>query len=124
MSPELTEALLKDFPLLFDKTHPAYGFQCDDGWYKLIRDLAEKLTPLVAALPIEEQEECKVAQFKEKFAGIRWYQDNTTPEMYNLINETETLSLKTCELCGREGKVRSISQYWLKTICDTCELLK
>lgn len=129
MSPELDEALVRDFPNLYRDRHSSmkttamcFGFACDDGWHKIIRDLSAKLEVLILALPQDKREYCKAVQVKEKFAALRYYMDDATQEMYSLINEAEKLSYETCELCGRPGSVRG--DHWIKTLCDACELLK
>lgn len=38
---------------------------------------------------------------------------------YEVINEYENLSAKTCELCGSEAELKS-RNYWYQTLCETC----
>lgn len=54
MDKELDDALCKDFPLLFRDRNVSimqscmpWGFSCGNGWYKLIKELADKLEPLI-----------------------------------------------------------------------------
>ena len=54
MKKEFEEKLYEDFPLLFgdcygnpQNTCMCFGFSCDDGWEPIIRELAQKLEPLI-----------------------------------------------------------------------------
>lgn len=58
----------------------------------------------------------RAAQVKEKFAGLRVYMTEYTPEINAAIDEAEEESLKTCETCGEPGIVRSGG--WALTLCD------
>jgi hypothetical protein len=55
---------------------------------------------------------------KEKFGGLRFYMTCDTDEIFNLIQEAEALSYKTCEVCGKPGEERPSS--WIHTLCDYC----
>ena len=61
----------------------------------------------------------RASQVKEKMADLRFYLTCGTDEMYDLIDEASELSAKTCELCGKPGKVNE-EGYWLSTRCDSC----
>ena len=60
----------------------------------------------------------KASQVKEKFGGLRFYMTCGTDEIYNLIEEAEALSYKTCEVCGKPGEERPSG--WIHTLCDYC----
>lgn len=56
-----------------------------------------------------------VSQVKEKFGGLRFYVNVATEEHYNYITFAESLSYKTCEVCGAPGKREG--QGWISTRC-------
>lgn len=60
----------------------------------------------------------RAIQVKEKFGGLRFYMAHGNDEIYNLIEEAESLSYKTCEGCGAPGKARPGS--WVKVLCGVC----
>jgi len=60
----------------------------------------------------------RAAQVKEKYGGLKFYMTSTNDKISALISEAEALSLKTCELCGSEGKLRKDG--WWSTRCDEC----
>lgn len=125
MKKELDEALCRDFPNLFRNRHAkpvktafCWGFECGDGWEPLIRELAGKLEPLIAAIPEKQRKKYAASQVKEKFGGLRFYLTMGTDEMFALTQEAEERSYKICEPCGAPGCVRQGS--WIRVRCDGC----
>lgn len=54
-----------------------------------------------------EEEEAKipvVIQVKEKFGGLRFYVHGATDEQYAMIQFAESMSYRTCEVCGDRGR--------------------
>ena len=127
MREELDKKLVKAFPLLYgDRSAPMQstsmccGFP-GDGWFDIIWDLSSKLEPLIQKCIDEEQDTelyPKAFQVKEKFGGLRFYMTCGSREIFDLINETEVLSHKTCEECGKPGEERGGG--WIHTHCDDC----
>lgn len=123
----LEKQLFDDFPLLYEKATDirsscmAFGFECGDGWYELIRELSEKLCPLVEKakrkLSDEFEFEPKASQVKEKYGELRFYMDYATDEMFDLICEYEDRSGKICEVCGKPGGI-DYTQKWLSARCE------
>jgi hypothetical protein len=122
MTKDHTRHLFEKYPLLYrGATKPitqslmAFGFECGDGWFRLIDGLSEKLERLNAEHPDSPTE---AVQVKEKFASLRFYVDGATDEAYKLIDAAERESETTCETCGKPGTVRG--QGWIKCCCDEC----
>ena len=118
MRQELDEKLCRKFPNLYrdrngrpQDTAMCWGFSCGDGWFEIIRDLSRKITEL--------DPNCVALQVKEKFGSLCFYEDDTTDEVHDAIEEAERKSAKTCEMCGQPGKIRG--KMWLKCTCDKCE---
>ena len=114
------------YPKLFKKKiWPEFN----EGWYPLVEQLSAEISAKydswgsIPDLPY-------VAQMKEKFGGLRFYLESDTffmdhsdkyDELDQIISKYESLSKKTCELCGKEGKVDNIKNgYWIKTLCEDC----
>ena len=76
------------------------------GWSELIYEfyMARQFSEFIRA-----------TQIKEKFGGLRIYVDHGSEHVWDVINELENRSLKTCETCGRPGKVRPTG--WIMTLC-------
>ena len=127
MNNELDSKLVKAFPLLYgDRNAPmqstamCWGFP-GDGWFDIIWNLSSKLEPLIQKFIDENQDTelyPKAAQVKEKFGGLRFYMTCGSDEIFDLINEAEALSYKTCEECGKPGEARATG--WIHTLCDYC----
>lgn len=58
-----------------------------------------------------------VSQVKEKFGGLRFYVDYGNDVTYGMISMAESMSYRTCEVCGSPGK--SNSSGWITTLCET-----
>ena len=123
MDEKLDAKLVAEFPNLYADRHASmqetcmcWGFTHGDGWYQIVYDLSAKLEALILALPEADRKDCKASQVKEKFGGLRFYMDSATDEMRALIHEAESLSFKTCEVCGKPGERRGGG--WISTLCD------
>jgi hypothetical protein len=55
-------------------------------------------------------------QVKEKFGGLRFYVQAATDKHYNFISFAESMSYRTCESCGADGK--TYTDGWHRTLCD------
>jgi hypothetical protein len=118
--------LVADFPQLYASRNVraplvplAFGFECDDGWERLIRELSYTLEFLNDTVPVW----VKAVQVKEKFGTLRFYVDIAGDKpwrdlIYDLIAYAEARSSWTCESCGEPGKARGGS--WVRTLCDSC----
>ena len=121
MEKKLELKLVEKYPKLFQnyrgnkyETCMFWGCSCFDGWYDILDNLFSELSKYDYLL---------LAQVKEKFGTLRVDLENTREEdledVSDMINNAETLSEKTCEFCGNEGRL--ISTDWWRTICDVCE---
>ena len=55
-------------------------------------------------------------QVKEKFGGLRFYVQAATEKHYNYITFAESMSYRTCEICGAPGK--RYTDGWHQTLCE------
>lgn len=124
MSPDLDARLCADFPLLYSVRHEDtrgpvshFGFETDDGWFRIIHELSAKLEEIIKAMPAGERDDYYAVQVKEKFGGLRFYMNMETEEMGRAIEEAEGRSIITCEVCGVPG--RRTGRGWVKTLCET-----
>lgn len=58
-------------------------------------------------------------QVKEKFGGLRFYEQGATERQYAVISFVESLSYKICEKCGSMKDIGQ-TQGWISTICKEC----
>lgn len=115
MSPDLDKKLCTDFPYIFKDRHGkimdtamCWGFDCDDGWFQIIYDLCSKISEL--------DDKVYATQVKEKFGTLRFYINGGDELIYDLIDKADQQSGVTCEICGKQGKLRGTG--WFKTLCD------
>jgi hypothetical protein len=71
---ENTRALFSKFPFFYPESSlressMAFGFECGDGWYKLLLKLCNKIQDELNKSPAEIKKNFRVVQVKEKFAG-------------------------------------------------------
>ena len=111
-------APIKDWRIVLIEAHPglfhapeghperASGYPwCEEGW----RNLLERLCVRIEAA-LRDGETIRIAQIKEKFAGLRFYwHGEVSAETRLLIQQAvalaEARSACTCEECGSEGKL-------------------
>ena len=111
MNDKNTEYLVKTYPDLYKFRK---YFACNDGWFKIIDDLSAKLTKEIEL----EGGELHCFDVKEKYGTLRYYMDGETPKISVLIDKAEGESAKTCEMCGKQGKLRGTA--WVSILCDGC----
>ncbi len=84
-------------------------FECNSGWYPLLKDLITDL--------IELGWDKQICQVKEKFGGLRFYIYEASDEMHDRIIQAEKESYETCEVTGKPGQLRT-DLGWIETLCD------
>lgn len=80
-----------------------------NGWESIVNNLIDELEALGW--------DGTLMQIKEKFGGLRFYIGLGSREMDAAISRAEEQSFKTCEECGKEGKLRT-DRSWIKTLCN------
>jgi hypothetical protein len=112
MTPALAGQLMQTFPRLFDDGDGLYPFQCGDGWYQLIYNLAMQLVALEPP-----GADSYVNQVKEKFGGLRFYPRSVlSAASQQRIEDAEARSFTICEACGAPGVLQRGSG-WLRSRC-------
>lgn len=106
--------LVKKFPMLY---HLDFHFECQSGWYEIINKLSENIMKVINQKRFTPVSTPIIHQVKEKYGTLRVYTGSSIDEIYNLIDETESDSAHTCEICGSIGKLTNINK-WLKTLCE------
>lgn len=123
MDKELDDLLCRKYPELFRGRHKSmvetlmcWGFDCGNGWFKLIDDLCSEITHYCKSHNVEIPE---VAQVKEKFGSLRFYlwgvHKDHFEQIYKFTDKANRFSLKTCEICGLSGKLDTNG--WWRTLC-------
>lgn len=84
-------------------------FVVGSGWNLIIKNLIQDLIRLGW--------DKEVIQVKEKLGGLRFYINEGTDAIHERIGQAELESMKTCEITGRPGKLRT-DIGWYRTLCD------
>jgi hypothetical protein len=105
----LFEKLEQKYPNNFSS---CFDFSPPEGWY----DLVEKLVDQVIAL----DPEIKIDQVKEKFGGLRFYVAYASDDVHFLIETAEDASERTCQVCGKDGRMVSVYGYYA-ALCEEHE---
>jgi hypothetical protein len=63
-----------------------------------------------------------IVQIKEKFGGLRFYYEceasiESENRIRGAVDVAESMSFRTCEVCGNPGKCSSAGCNWLSTLC-------
>lgn len=126
MSPENTEKLFSAFPRLFrgrdkspDESSMSWGFQCEDGWFRLIWDLSLGIEKIAwkEGLHPDHENWPEATQVKQKFGELRFGLRNDSVAMKELITSAQQTSNGICELCGEPGSVVSNNRRSVKSLC-------
>ena len=111
--------LLKTYPGLYRQhklsmreTCMCWGFECGDGWFKLLDALSRKLVKIYPEL--------QATQVKEKYGTLRFYTGGM-PEVLEIpVFKTIELacwkSARTCDVCGEPGKLNN--EGWISARCE------
>lgn len=123
MSPEKDAAIFLRWPDWFANRGNTsislmkWGFECEDGWFKIIWELFERLEPLVAESAAEGPFE--VIQIKQKMGGLRVYLSRENAAIEDAIRTACEASVTTCERCGEPGFL-DWENDWYQTLCTAC----
>ena len=113
------------FGLCFgNKRVDPFTFQCEDGWFVLLKDLCEKLQGI-------DLKEVQVNCVKEKFGELRFYilvganeGKDKMKEAFRLVAEATDKSKKICERCGADNaglkRKLKVNIAQVKTLCEAC----
>jgi len=107
-----------------------YTLSCGLGWKEIVFNLADELDAIWDGFEGRKgKENWGILQVKEKFGGLRFYagyvegysEDVATRRKLSAdaINKAMAVAAKTCERCGKPGKLVGTS--YIATVCPECE---
>lgn len=129
MNANLENYLKKKFPKLYTECgdpepFTLFGFECNDGWFRLILWLSRYLQDYIDQqnewaqkypdkyLPVKQ---IKVVQVKEKFATLRFYTTGGNERTEAVISFVEYISGFICEQSGKMDNIGVNKKGWHKT---------
>lgn len=129
MHADLEAQLVAKYPALFSgKDKPitenlmAFGCECGDGWFEILSNLCFEIQQHIKNGHYKPEQPYELFQIKEKFAGLRVYDNGHDDYIAGLIAMAEAMSYKTCETCGNKGEVcvPKNGGIWYSTKCPAC----
>ncbi len=109
LDPMLTEKLYEDFPRLYrghsktpQESSMCWGFECGDGWYRLLHDLSAQLTAYMAEHP---ELDLEATQVKSKFGRLRFHLNEHDAAIEQMIETAQARADVTCEITGQPGQL-------------------
>ena len=104
MDSHKTTELYERFPHLYrEKSVPlksskmGWGFQCEDGWYKIIYDMSKKIQKLSG----EGEFAAAITEVSKNKDGTLYVEArNLTPPVADIIDSAREQSRLTCEICS------------------------
>ena len=122
MHHEKTERLFREFSDLFQREQLIHGFECQDGWFELIRFLAGRIREYQSHNPYLENFE--IVQVAQKMGGLQVNVRGGDTVIQNLLREAERNSRSICELDGKPAVGLFVcSPHWFRYLCETCSEL-
>ena len=128
MSPELEAKLTNKYPELFTGAEKpvrenlmSFGCECNDGWFDLLDNLCYEIQQHVKSKQYEGPP-YEFFQIKEKYAGLRVYDNGHDEYISGLVHMAEAMSYRLCEICGNRGQVcvPKNGGIWYATKCPAC----
>lgn len=132
MKQELQDILFNKYPTLFinrnksiQESCMAFGIECGDGWYDLIRSVCWEIKQHEENIELRKKynpdyltdyQPTKFDQIKEKYGGLRIYFNGGDDHVKGVICLAEDMSFNICEVCGNKGKPNQGG--WISTLCD------
>jgi hypothetical protein len=112
--------LIATFPEMFHDLDPRspmalFSFECEDGWFGLLKDCFEKLREISK----EKNFPITCFQVKEKYGTLRIYLNGYECCSDEAIEKAVAKSEVTCELCSEVAELRKRGSWYL-TRCEEC----
>lgn len=122
MNSEKTEKLFEDYPDLFKRKLLTHGFDCQDGWFILLDELADRIRQYRDQC--SESEELEIIQIKQKMGALRIFIRGGNEIIQKLIKEAEDKSKLICELDGEPASGLCVcAPHWYRYLCNKCAAL-
>jgi len=124
--------LFKDKDLGIHQSCMAWGVECGEGWFDLIKGVCFKIKNIIEGTSFT----IRFTQIKEKFGTLRIYYRAEDLEGKKMEAEEEAFKLGEisgvielacllsgymCEICGKPAHTKGDEGGWYATICDECE---
>lgn len=104
MNADNTRKLFKRFSFL-NKANMPNGFECGDGWYKLVYDMCKELKA------VGPPADFHITHIGERYGGLDVHTKNGVMRTRVVVDEFNTTSIELCHDCGNNRALEK---------CGTC----
>lgn len=119
MNPEMTKKLFKEYPDLFKRALLTDCFDCQDGWFALLAELACQVRQ--HRDHSFEPEKLEIIQVRQEMGALRINFRGGNEVIRKLIEEAEDKSKLICALDGEPASGLCVcAPHWYRYLCDTC----
>lgn len=103
--------LEKEYPdvCISHRNEPVIQLYSETGWFNIVKTI----------LAEARNYNVKISLIKEKWGGLRVYNDGRNAVFDKICSCGKNLASKTCEQCGKYGQLRE-SGGWYVTGCVSC----
>ena len=126
---ELNKRLIERYPFLEIKGwnsseandfHSTWLDCMPDGWKKTLGiPLCEELREELLRVDPSLLNTYRVSQVKEKYGTLRWYDDDYSDQIQDILTKYEDISRFTCVVCGKIN-VPIFDDGWISPFCVEC----
>lgn len=119
MRPRQTEKLYEDFPELFTRDTLTRGFECQDGWFDILRYFAERIMKYFGYSLFNTN--LKITRIKQHMGELIIIAEGADENVHDIINETESRSRSVCEIDGAPAiNLYVCAPHWFRHLCEQC----
>jgi hypothetical protein len=94
---------LNNLKILFPFFYENVEFECGNGWFQILYNLAKNIT----LISHKERIHYKCKEAKEKDGTLYFVVIDPSEEIMDLIKEAQMQSFITCEICGVFGELKN-----------------
>ena len=114
MQEKLAIKLIGVCPQLYQNCKP-HAFKCGDGWFDILQAASTQIENM-----LESKQGIWAVAIFEKYGSLRLELNQHDDELETIVLNLESLSEKTCELCGAAGTLSTTSAGWDAVRCNCC----
>jgi len=101
-----------------------YTYKYEETWLDVIPDVWRKDFGISLCKELKDEirrshlSDYKITQVKEKFGGLRWYDEGGNEVTTKIIQKYEQRSRDICAICGQPAT--KVTHGWVRYVCDSC----
>lgn len=119
MNSENEHKLFQEFPDLFKKDLLSRGFECQDGWFALLYELAGQLENYLAGN--KGCEKPQILMVRQQMGELRIDVFGGDQVIRRMIRQTQDKARAVCELDGEPAIGLFVcAPYWYRCLCRKC----